>query len=331
MENHTSGKTQANLTDHPWKTVTEALERFGRHFLGRNKLCKQIPQLLRSPEGFKQHFLLRYCGATLSHYSLFLSAVRREYVQKRESIRDPRYSILRQSVLKEITADAYIYNTFHDTALDLTDPVLGLIAILESAFPKSNECKEFRTFIAELHCQCTDITKTTSRFASRLDHDLKYLDVSRNMQESLRVWILSALASVFLPLSIATGLLSMQNRFIDLQILLYDFCGVVVLVGTILFVLFQSLRGYVFWKERFEMWTPNSVFQKGTKYLVGINAAVIVFCVWGLILASFLVGMIEDTGLGGRILGFGLAALFGIVMLFGLVAILIYSTYRLIV
>jgi hypothetical protein len=98
--------------------------------------------------------------------------------------------------MKEITADAYIYKEFHDIALDLTDPVLGLITILRSAFLDSNGCKEFRTFIAELHCQCTDTTKTTSQFSSRLDHDLKYLDVSRNMREYLRVWIFSALASV---------------------------------------------------------------------------------------------------------------------------------------
>jgi hypothetical protein len=122
----------------------------------------------------------------------------------------------------------------------------------------------------------------------------------------------------------------MQNRFIDLHILLYDFCGVVVLVGTILSVLFSSLRRYVFLKVRFEMWTPNSTFQKGTRYLVGGNAAVIVVCVWGLILASFLVGMIEDSGLGGRISGFGLAVLFGIVMLSGLVAILVFSAWRLV-
>jgi hypothetical protein len=240
---------------------------------------------------------------------------------------DPRYSILRPSILKEITADAYIYEEFHNIALDLTDPVAGLIAVLGSTFSDSNEGKEFRVFATELHCQCTEITKTTSRFSSRLDHHLKYLDVSRNMHESLRVWILSALASIFLPLSIATGLLSMQNRFIDLQVLLYDFCGVVVLLGTILFMIFQLVRGYVFLKERFEMWTPNSALARVAKYLVRGNAVVIVVCVWGLILASFLVGMIKDSGLGGRILGFGLAALFGLIVLFGVVSILVASAW----
>jgi hypothetical protein len=328
MEKLKMGKNKINLPDHSWITVTEPLERFGRHLSGTNKLCKHISQLLQSPEGFKQHLLLRYCGATLSHYSRFLSEVRREYVLARESLMDPRYSILRPTILKEITADAYIYKEFHDVALDLTDPVLGLISILESVFPASNTCRELRSSIAELHCQCSNITKTTARFSSRLDHNLKYLDVSRNMQESLRVWILSALASVFLPLSIATGLLSMQSRFIDLQVLLYDFCGVVVLVATVLIVSFQLLRTYVLLKERFETWTPGSFLLEGMKSLWRGSAVVVSICVWLLILASFLVGMIKDVRLGAEILGFGLAALLGIFTLFAMAAGLAMGAWK---
>jgi hypothetical protein len=318
MKTHRTGKSRVDLSDHSWTMVTEPLERFGRHLLGSNKLCKHIPQLLQSPEGFKQHLLLRHCSATLKHYSRFLREVRREYVLARESLMDPRYSILRPSTLKEITADAEIYKQFHDVALDLTDPALGLISILESVFPDSNTCRELRSSIAELRCQCSDITKTTARFSSRLDHSLKYLDVSRNIQESLRVWMLSALASVFLPLSIATGLLSMQSRFIDLHVLLYDFCGVVVLVATVLFVSFHLLRTYVLLKEKFETWTPSSVFLKEMKPLWRGSAVVVVLSVWLLILASFLVGMIKDTRLGAEILGFGLATVLGILILFAI-------------
>jgi hypothetical protein len=296
--------------DGSWNAVTETLDRVGRHLLQSNKLCEQTPPLFQSAEELKKYLLLRYCGATLDHYNRFLSTVKREYVLERESIMDPRFSILRPSVLEEITADAYVYRDLHDIALDLTSPVLDLIVILESALSSPSGSKQFKAFTAELQCQCKDITKTTTRFSSRLDHNMKYLDVSRNMQESLRVWVLSALASLFLPLSIATGLLSMQSRFIDLHVLLYDFCGVVVLVGTVLILSFQLLRGYVHLKEDFRTWMPTSKFQNRTKIIIESGAAVSVAVFgWALILASFLVGMIKDTRLGGKILGIGLATL----------------------
>lgn len=315
MEKTKKDKSRAKSKNNQWNTVIEQLERFSRHLLRSNNLYKRIARSLTSLESLKQFFLLRYYSAILNHYSLFLGAVRREYVLKRESLMDPRYSILRPSILKEITADAYIYEEFHNIASDLTDPVTGLIAVLVSVFPDTNQCQEFRAFTAELHYQCTDIMKTASRFSSRLDHHLKFLDVSRNMHESLRVWILSVLASVFLPLSIATGLLSMQNRFINLQILLYDFCGVVVLLGTILFMIFRLVHGYVFLKERFEMWRPNSTLTRVAKIFMTYHVVATVFYIWVLLLSSFLVGMIKNSELGGRILGFGLAALFGLVAL----------------
>jgi hypothetical protein len=310
LTKYTKAATQSYLISDSWAAITEPLDRFVRHLSGSNKLCEQIPGLFQSSEEYKQYFLLRYCDATLNHHSHFLSAVRREYVRQRESIMDPRHSILRPSVMREITADAYIYKEFHDITLDLTSPVHSLTAVLESALAEPQRTKEFKPFIAELQCRCTDITKTTSRFLGNLEHNLKYLDVSRNMQESMRVWILSALASIFLPLSVATGLLSMQTRFIDLHILLYDFCGVVVLIGTVLIVSFRLLRGYVYLKERFQMWTPDTKLETTAKHLMGGNlASIIVFSVWTLILSSFLVGMIKDASLGGKILGYGLAGL----------------------
>jgi hypothetical protein len=73
------------------------------------------------------------------------------------------------------------------------------------------------------------------------------------------------------------------------------------------------------------MWTPRTLSTTTGKLLVGLNAVVIVACVWCLIVVSYLVGMLKDGGLAlaGRILGYGLATLFGIVAFPGLVAILI--------
>jgi hypothetical protein len=256
-------------TRHPWHTVIADLDRFGRRLCTDIQLYNQIPQALSTPEGFKKLFLLHYCSTILTEYSFFLSNVKLHYVSKRQSMIDPRYSVLRPSILEEIIADAYIYAEFHNVALDLTDPVASLISIIQSALANPNEWPAFNTYAAEPHCHCNEITKVTSSFSARLDHDLKYLDVSRNMHESSQAWMLSVLASVFLPLSVATGLLSMQTRFSDLRLLLYDFCGTVVLVGTVLVVLFQALRVWVRGSERFRMWARSTAAGKRVKRVVG--------------------------------------------------------------
>ncbi|KAG4413634.1 hypothetical protein IFR04_013212 [Cadophora malorum] len=269
MEKTNKVHGRSEMMQNQWNAVTEQLERFSRHLLRSNELFKGTASSLTSPESFKQFFLLRYHSAILNHYALFLNSVQKQYVEVRESMMDPRYSLLRPSILKEITADAYIYAEFQNIALDITDPVANLTTILGSVFPDANQCQGFRAFAAELRCQSTDIMKTASRFSSRLDLHLKFLEVSRNVHESLRVWILSVLASVFLPLSVATGILSMQSRFIDLDLLLYDFCGLVVLVGTILFMVFRLVQRYIVLKEKWEMWTPESISTRLAKGFAG--------------------------------------------------------------
>src|SRR5207248_2743778 len=63
-----------------------------------------------------------------------------------------------------------------------------------------------------------------------------------NIQESEIVKRLTILAAVFLPLSLATGVLSMQTRFAHLGYLLYDLIGVFLLVGFIAILVFCILK-----------------------------------------------------------------------------------------
>lgn len=115
--------------------------------------------------------------------------------------------------------------------------------------------------------------------------------------------LLSALTVVFLPLSLTSSLLSMQICLANLHFLLYDFCAVIILLGTIVGIvlvlrnLTERLKDKLYRTERspqLRKWYP--LFKFGT---TGWG-----FIIWGLlILSSFLVGMVKNVGLGLKILG----------------------------
>lgn len=123
-----------------------------------------------------------------------------------------------------------------------------------------------------------------------------------NMDQADSVSQLTWLAAVFLPLSLAAAILSMQTRFIDLDLLLYDFVGMVVLLGALAILLnifsrygiplYNWLLRRVYWGNDF----PE--VHKAIK-------AFWVFVWMSVLLASFLVGMLKDVKLGVETLGYG--------------------------
>lgn len=132
------------------------------------------------------------------------------------------------------------------------------------------------------------------------------------MHEAQNVRLLSILASIFLPLSLASGLLSMQTRFSDLHYLLYDFFGVLVLLGTIVAVILFALKFYLWWKRLSTQLDRNWMFRKSVRPIANFFFFCFLVFGWGLLISSFLVGMIKDVGLGLTILGYGTTAAVGI-------------------
>jgi hypothetical protein len=150
---------------------------------------------------------------------------------------------------------------------------------------------------------------------------------------------LTILAAFFLPLSLASSILSMQTRFVDLHVLLYDFLGVFCLVASIAilvyFILTEALRiskmekwqrneRYALWKVR---WWSSEADNDKVEYAMALFLKYILyFCIWAIITASFIVGMVVHVTLGLKVLGYGFAALIGtIVILFTFMCCIIYS------
>lgn len=297
------------------EVVEIILEEFCQHILELDEVYKSIGKDATPPAVLKQLLLLRYCHASVDEYSDFLHVVQTAYAGGRERLSDPRRSVLTNRSLAEITADAYFYEELNDRVTDLAGAVDALVEILGASFSERQQFVEFRSLAAELQATCSDLKKTASRLSMRLDNHLRFFELSRSMNESLNVRLLSLLASIFLPLSLASGLLSMQTRLANLHYLLYDFCGVIVLLGTIIVAVFLILRIFVWWRERLVKWDEIDFFRRHVRPFIRHSVAACLIIGWALLTASFLVGMIKDVGLGLRILGYGTVVIAGLILI----------------
>jgi hypothetical protein len=148
-----------------------------------------------------------------------------------------------------------------------------------------------------------------------LETTFKYSELSRRMEEASNVQLLTVLASIFLPLSLGCGLLSMQTRFADLHLLLYDFCGVIFLVGTLAIVIFLLLKLTLGLKEKLAKREAGNSRKRRSGNIIRLVVIVVLVLQWIMVTASFLVGMLKSVSLGLKVLGFGSAALAGLVLI----------------
>jgi hypothetical protein len=263
----------------------------------------------------KQLFLLQHQHANLMLFTKFIQQVSSEYAVRRRKDIDPRQSTLRQWNLRAIMTDVDLYRQFSSVNAELQSVIELLsdvvLALAEHSGINDPQIKaKLSVLRVELNCCCKDITNRLERLSTDLDQDLKFLNMSRDMSQSGNVQTLTLLATIFLPLSLSAGVLSMQSRFHELGVRLYDFFGIVVLLVAIVLTLLHWISMY-----RMGMELVGRL-QKRRWYRLYTRPAFIVaskpfFMTTGLVvLVSFLVGMFKDVSLGARILGWGLLAIF---------------------
>jgi hypothetical protein len=135
-----------------------------------------------------------------------------------------------------------------------------------------------------------------------------------NVNQADSVNQLTMLAAIFLPLSLAAGVLSMQTRFSELNFLLYDFVGVVLILGTMATLLAIITRygpdiydDILLYSYSWRLYVAPKL-RKCLKFTL--------LTVWWLaLLASFLVGMLKDSIFGLRLFGFEAAGITGLWLL----------------
>jgi hypothetical protein len=267
---------------------------------------------LRPASGRKQFLLLLYSHAVLDDYRRQVYHLQADYARKKEGLSDPRRAKLTSSMLAEITRDACFYEEVNERVVNLAGAIDALVEALKLQLMDAAEYRKFQSLAVDLQSTCTDLKRIMATLSATFENHLRLFEISRGIHDAQNVGLLSILASVFLPLSLATGLLSMQTRFTHLHYLLYDFFGVLVLLGSIVIAILIMLRAHLWWKELLLQLGRNAMFRKHIRPIGFTVFLCFFFLVWALLLSSFLIGMIRDVGLGLRVLGYGVAAAVGI-------------------
>lgn len=117
-----------------------------------------------------------------------------------------------------------------DRIANTTESLLEVVTALMAA---GNHDQQLRVIAADIRGSSRQISTRFKTIDATIATNLQQLDLQRDLRQSSNLRVLTFLATVFLPLSLATGVLSMNTRFRDLGLLLYDFFCVVILSAAI--------------------------------------------------------------------------------------------------
>jgi hypothetical protein len=142
-----------------------------------------------------------------------------------------------------------------------------------------------------------------------------------SIHESKGVKRLTVLAAVFLPLSLACSVLSMQTRF-ALHYLLYDFPGVFTILASMSIVAYlligAMIKGSATWSlgnaiKRMKFCGSNMpIDATALFYFLKYSLCI---AVWNVALVSFIVGMVVDVQVGPKVPGYGLGGILEVILL----------------
>lgn len=296
-------------------------------FLHRDRSRKEVAKLL----------VLNFLDTALSS---FLQTLAEQAGSIRDAYKVFGYRTLSYTAVEEHNDESSRYETLVDSAQHLVDTIefviLSMIRSRREIQPRTEELDRCVIRVSDTEDEwfenirgaCTQLNKQAARIQAY--HERRYnLYVSTlNIHESQSVKRLTALATGFLPLSLAAGLLSMQMRLADLKFILYDFVGVGFLLFFLMFMVYFVLKQFF----RTTKWRPFGnllsldirnmkivsdrkerllKIKKGRE-IVQMTEVVFVVSVATCTVASFLVGMLHSVFLGLKVWGYSVVATLGL-------------------
>ncbi|KAI4114067.1 MAG: hypothetical protein LQ338_008061 [Usnochroma carphineum] len=168
-----------------------------------------------------------------------------------------------------------------------------------------------------------------------------------NVHESQSVKRLTMLATVFLPLSLSSSILAMSTRLVDLHLLLYDFVGVSLILGSLAFTLYSTIAAVnELWaryakeeklsriemeKEKTERNSSSEMFIACSRWIywdmLEIWYSVFLVAFWIGLTVSFVIGMVDDVMFGLKFLGYFTAGIVTLAIIAS-AARVVYEIYR---
>jgi hypothetical protein len=161
--------------------------------------------------------------------------------------------------------------------------------------------------LLDLRFSTAQLNRLAAQYFDTYSRERKSEKENFSTNQSKNVIRLTILAAIFLPLSLSTSILTMNTRFADFHLLLYDFIGVFVLLGSITifiyFTIFIVMKLSLLLNDIPEEFTSSKPKRIVFPFLIAL---------WALITTSFIIGIVKDVILGLKILGCGLGGIFSI-------------------
>jgi hypothetical protein len=292
--------SQEDIVSQSTMAIFTLLDAIGQHIIDSDPEHRTAVTRNPSPDNLRRLFFLRLIHGFTVQFSEYL-----DDVETLEGSSDTTPIILAASSVRSIAQATQMYEELRASLNSLTTSTEALLQIL---IERLNGSRPLRILGPDLRALANDNTRRVLRRSEALDSHVKCIQLYKSVSDGSRSWLISILASIFLPLSLACGILSMQTRLVNLHFLLYDFCGVLVLFGTMAIAIVIGARAYASWREAIAQRNRVAAF-KQRRPVIELTIGTSALLVWGLFTASFLVGMIKDVILGLKILGFGTAGL----------------------
>ncbi|EAW16445.1 uncharacterized protein NFIA_057950 [Aspergillus fischeri NRRL 181] len=204
-----------------------------------------------------------------------------------------------------MATDASYYCLLSNIGNDLAETLESLLNVAMKTLPELrdsdfNTGTTFSRIETELREYCKEIRNRLARLNNEMDKNVKFLDLDRTLKQARNVERLTILATIFLPLSLAAGIL------------------ISVLLGAFAVAVVVSLAFFNLIEEDVTKLFKANIFKRIWR-LVLWYLALHILAIGLLILTSFTVGMFKDVVLGWFILGYGLAVAIGGPIVFGVV------------
>jgi hypothetical protein len=199
------------------EALLKVLEGYKRPLLEAHLYLNPGRELADRRRTLIQLLSLQYLRCHLALNGNFMDMIGANYYEKQREHIDPRKMSLTRSVLAAVMADAFSCEDLREHSLivvGLLDSLLDIIP--ESMGDKWMNSSALRRLCAEVRAECSAQTRLITRIAERLESHLRFFERFRAINDSVSIGLLTLLACIFLPMSIASGILSMQTRFADL-------------------------------------------------------------------------------------------------------------------
>ena len=184
--------------------------------------------------------MLRICYALLSNHEQLASEIGRAQQAFKQRISNPSRTIVTPEVLHIFLCDFHNWRQIGNWCASFAASIELLLDVMQLRDDVTDQ-RDYQTLIIELRGRCTNLGRTYNLITTLMDDTLKYIEIGRSYRESLHVKMLSMLAIVYLPLSLASSLLSMQTRFFELWPLALDFVVTAMLFITITVLIYKLL------------------------------------------------------------------------------------------